>query len=101
MPATSPVVLPTDVPPTVVLPTVVLPPARTGRPAEAGARKPEPGIFAAALSEADCRPAEALHVGDTPEEDLAGARAAGIRCLLIDRDGKADIAALTEVVDRV
>ena len=69
--------------------------------AEAGARKPEPGIFAAALSEADCRPAEALHVGDTPEEDLAGARAAGIRCLLIDRDGKADIAALTEVVDRV
>ncbi|MGH2956931.1 MAG: HAD family hydrolase [Solirubrobacterales bacterium] len=53
--------------------------------AEAGARKPDPAIFDPALELAGCRPAEALHVGDTPEEDLAAARAAGIRGLLIDR----------------
>jgi putative hydrolase of the HAD superfamily len=55
--------------------------------AESGARKPDPAIFAAALRRASCQASEALHVGDTPEEDLDGARAAGIRALLIDRDG--------------
>jgi 2-haloalkanoic acid dehalogenase type II len=55
--------------------------------AEAGARKPDPAIFAPALELAGCEPNEALHVGDTPEEDLAAARAAGIRGLLIDRGG--------------
>ncbi len=53
--------------------------------AGAGSRKPEPRIFRVALELAGCEPAEALHVGDTPEEDLAGARAAGVRALLIDR----------------
>src|SRR5690349_3736822 len=53
--------------------------------AATGARKPDPAIFSAALELAGCEPDEALHVGDTPEEDLAGARAAGIRALLIDR----------------
>jgi putative hydrolase of the HAD superfamily len=66
--------------------------------AEAGARKPDPAIFAVALELAQCRPDEALHVGDTPEEDVAGARAAGIRPLLIDRDGgTGDISSLTEI----
>ena len=41
--------------------------------AGAGARKPDPAIFARALELAGCGPAEALHVGDTPEEDIAGA----------------------------
>lgn len=61
--------------------------------AAAGARKPDPAIFAPALELAGCEPSEALHVGDTPEEDLAAARAAGIRGLLIDRHhqtGRAD-----------
>jgi putative hydrolase of the HAD superfamily len=66
--------------------------------AEAGARKPDPAIFAVALELAQCRPDEALHVGDTPEEDVAGARTAGIRPLLIDRDGgTGDISSLTEI----
>jgi len=66
--------------------------------AEAGARKPDPAIFAVALELARCRPDEALHVGDTPEEDVAGARAAGIRSLLIDRDGgTGDVSSLTEI----
>ena len=55
--------------------------------ATAGARKPDPAIFAAAIELAGCEPAEALHVGDTPEEDVAGARAAGIDVVLLDREG--------------
>lgn len=62
--------------------------------AEAGVRKPNPAIFAPALELAACGPAEALYVGDTPEEDLAAARAAGIPALLIDRAGGADIDSL-------
>ncbi|MET0958129.1 MAG: HAD-IA family hydrolase [Solirubrobacterales bacterium] len=55
--------------------------------AGAGARKPDPAIFAQALELAGCGPDEALHVGDTPEEDIAGAAAAGIPALLLDRGG--------------
>lgn len=69
--------------------------------AAAGARKPDPEIFAPALRLARCAPGEALHVGDTAEEDLVGARAAGIPALLIDRAGEADIASLTEIVDHL
>jgi putative hydrolase of the HAD superfamily len=57
--------------------------------AESGHRKPDPGIFASALELAGCEPSEALHVGDTPEEDGDGARAAGIPVVLVDRDGGA------------
>jgi HAD superfamily hydrolase (TIGR01549 family) len=65
--------------------------------ASVGARKPDPRIFEAALELAGCGPEEALHVGDTPEEDLDGARAAGIRALLIDRDGGGDIQSLAAI----
>jgi FMN phosphatase YigB (HAD superfamily) len=41
-------------------------------------------------------------VGDTAEEDVAGAKAAGITPLLIDRDGDGgDISSLGEVVGYV
>ena len=74
--------------------------------AEAGARKPDPAIFAAALELAGCEPAEAIHVGDTAEEDVEGARAAGIPALFLDRDGSGrvdatTIASLTEIVDHL
>jgi putative hydrolase of the HAD superfamily len=62
--------------------------------AEAGVRKPDPAIFEPALRLARCTPPEAVYVGDTPSEDLAGARAAGIRALLIDRQGDGDIESL-------
>jgi putative hydrolase of the HAD superfamily len=65
--------------------------------AEVGARKPDPAIFAPALELARCTAAEAVYVGDTPEEDAAGARAAGIRPLLIDRGGGADIDSLRAI----
>jgi HAD superfamily hydrolase (TIGR01549 family) len=62
-----------------------------------GARKPDPRIFEAALDVAGCAAGDALHVGDTPEEDLEGARAAGIRALLIDRHGGGDIGSLAAI----
>ena len=65
--------------------------------AVAGARKPDPAIFAAALEVARCKPQEALHVGDSQAEDVEGARAAGIRALLLDRDGRGDIGSLAAI----
>jgi putative hydrolase of the HAD superfamily len=65
--------------------------------AAAGARKPDPAIFAPALEAAGCEAAEALHVGDTPEEDGEAAAAAGIRALILDRDGGGDIGSLAEI----
>ena len=69
--------------------------------AAAGARKPDPAIFAAALELAGCDAGEAVHVGDTREEDVAGAEAAGIGVLLLDRDGGGDIEGLEQVIERV
>jgi putative hydrolase of the HAD superfamily len=53
--------------------------------AGAGARKPSPAIFEQALGLADVRAADAIHVGDTLDEDVAGAQAAGIEPVLIRR----------------
>ena len=69
--------------------------------AGAGARKPDPAIFAPALEIAGCEPGEAIHVGDTFDEDVGGARAAGIEALLLDREGGGDIASLAGVAARV
>jgi 2-haloalkanoic acid dehalogenase type II len=70
--------------------------------AEAGAPKPDPATFAAALELVGCEPAEALHVGDTREEDVVGARAAGIRALLLDRDyGDGDISSLDQIEEHL
>ena len=70
--------------------------------AEAGAPKPDPAIFVAALELVGCEPAEALHVGDTREEDVVGAKAAGIRALLLDRDGDdGDISSLAQIEEHL
>lgn len=70
--------------------------------AEAGSRKPDPGIFATALELAGCEATEALHVGDTEDEDCEGARAAGIRALLIDREeGAGDISSLAQIEEHL
>jgi putative hydrolase of the HAD superfamily len=62
-----------------------------------GAAKPDPRIFAAALEAAGCAPAEALHVGDSPENDLMGATGAGLRALLLDRSGAGGGATVTSL----
>lgn len=53
--------------------------------AEAGAAKPAPALFVRALAMAGVAAADALHVGDSPREDVEGARAAGIRPVLLMR----------------
>jgi putative hydrolase of the HAD superfamily len=53
--------------------------------AEVGVRKPDARIFTAGLSQLRCRPEESLFVGDSPDVDVAGARAAGLRAVLLDR----------------
>jgi putative hydrolase of the HAD superfamily len=56
--------------------------------AELGVRKPSGEIFMRALAVAGVGPQEAVHVGDSLEEDVAGARAAGIEAVLLRRDGR-------------
>ena len=55
--------------------------------AGAGARKPAPAIFEQALAVAGAPASGTIHVGDSLEEDVAGARAAGIEPVLIRRAG--------------
>ncbi|MBV9196792.1 MAG: HAD-IA family hydrolase [Solirubrobacterales bacterium] len=57
--------------------------------AEIGARKPAAEIFNRALSLAEAGAHEAVHVGDSLDEDVAGARNAGITPVLVKRDGGA------------
>jgi len=59
--------------------------------AEAGARKPAPAIFEQALALAGVGPEAAVHVGDSLDEDVAGAREAGIEPVLVRRDGGPDV----------
>ncbi|MBI4328433.1 MAG: HAD family hydrolase [Chloroflexi bacterium] len=57
---------------------------------EAGATKPNPPIFLAALGRAKARPHEAVHVGDQYSSDVVGAKGVGIHPVLLDRDGFQD-----------
>jgi putative hydrolase of the HAD superfamily len=54
---------------------------------EHGKTKPDPSIFAAALLALGVEPERAAMVGDSPEDDIAGALALGLRAYLLDRDG--------------
>ena len=49
--------------------------------------KPDPHIFNYALAAVGVSAEEAVHVGDTYEADIIGARDVGIRPILLDRDG--------------
>lgn len=53
--------------------------------AEAGADKPSPPIFLAALEQTGINAAETVHVGDQYKSDVIGARGVGINPILIDR----------------
>ncbi|MEK7215347.1 MAG: HAD-IA family hydrolase [Chloroflexota bacterium] len=53
--------------------------------AEAGAAKPDPGIFAYALRKAAVTSEVAIHVGDQFDNDVLGARRAGVTPVLVDR----------------
>ncbi|HZD02502.1 MAG TPA: HAD-IA family hydrolase [Actinomycetes bacterium] len=72
-----------------------------------GVAKPEPGIFQAALGQAQVAASAAIHVGDQPEIDGTAARAVGITPVLIDRferlppEAGPRIGSLTELVELV
>ncbi|RMF86881.1 MAG: HAD family hydrolase [Nitrospirae bacterium] len=51
-----------------------------------GVAKPDPRLFAIALERCGVGPEAAVHVGDELGDDVSGARAAGIRPVLVDRD---------------
>jgi putative hydrolase of the HAD superfamily len=57
--------------------------------ADVGVAKPAPAVFERALEVAGVEPGEAVHVGDSLSNDVEGARAAGIRALLLARSGEA------------
>jgi HAD superfamily hydrolase (TIGR01549 family) len=52
---------------------------------EFGASKPDPRIFAEALRLGNATPEEAVFIGDSPEHDIAGAQAANIRSIWMNR----------------
>jgi putative hydrolase of the HAD superfamily len=56
--------------------------------ADVGADKPHAALFRAALEVAGCAPEHAVHVGDSVARDVAGAAAAGIRPVLLERRGE-------------
>lgn len=54
---------------------------------EVGLSKPDPAPFLAALERAGVAPQQALHIGDHPVDDIAGARAVGLHTLWFNRLG--------------
>ncbi|HZN54181.1 MAG TPA: HAD family hydrolase [Candidatus Polarisedimenticolaceae bacterium] len=50
-----------------------------------GVEKPDPAIFRIAMERMRIDPADAVFVGDVPSVDVAGARAAGLSPILLDR----------------
>ena len=67
--------------------------------AEERTQKPEPALFLRALERlGGVDPAAALHVGDDLGADVAGARAAGVRGVLLDRAGTAGAVAGVRVI---
>jgi HAD superfamily hydrolase (TIGR01549 family) len=53
-----------------------------------GKTKPHETIFRAALERLDVDPQAAAMVGDSPDDDVEGARALGMRAFLIDRENR-------------
>jgi putative hydrolase of the HAD superfamily len=53
-----------------------------------GKTKPHETIFRALLEQLDVAPEDAVMVGDTVEDDVEGARAIGMRAVLLDREGR-------------
>jgi putative hydrolase of the HAD superfamily len=68
-----------------------------------GAAKPDPKPFQVALERLGVEAAECVHVGDDPVTDVAGARAAGLSAVLLDRSGRApdSVADLSELDARL
>ena len=57
---------------------------------EVGYRKPHPRFYETVAATFERPPETILWIGDEPENDVRGARAAGFRAVLLDRGGRAD-----------
>jgi putative hydrolase of the HAD superfamily len=57
---------------------------------ETDCRKPDPAIFRRAAAAFGLPPGRIMHVGDSWEHDVLGARRAGFRAVQVQRDGAAD-----------
>lgn len=74
---------------------------------DVGVEKPDPRIFAIALERSGGERDTTIHVGDFYQADVAGARAAGIRPVLLDEGGLyesvdcARVRSLDELVHRI
>ena len=79
---------------------------------DVGVKKPDPAIFAPVLEQTGLATDEAIFVGDSPEDDVAGARAAGLQPVLIRRafdpaqpewteDGVRVVTGLREVIELI
>lgn len=69
--------------------------------ADVGMPKPSPSPYLKALSALALEPHEALFVGDTADTDIAGARAAGMRAVLLERSDRARDRAGFLVIERL
>jgi putative hydrolase of the HAD superfamily len=67
--------------------------------ATAGAAKPDPRIFQAALARLALAPSQALHVGDSEHTDGDGARAAGIDVVILDRGSRPQPGTIASLAD--
>jgi putative hydrolase of the HAD superfamily len=54
---------------------------------EHGIAKPDPGLFKIALDKGGCLASETIHVGDSLEDDIYGAKLAGIKNVWLNRNG--------------
>jgi len=52
---------------------------------EVGVGKPHPLLFKAALMKAKCEASEAMHVGDSLEKDVKGAKSVGMKAVWVNR----------------
>jgi putative hydrolase of the HAD superfamily len=68
-------------------------------PATAGAAKPARAIFEYALRQHGLSASEAVYVGDEIGDDYEGAEGAGMRAVLIDREGTSGESRLTTITD--
>ena len=72
-----------------------------------GVEKPDPRLFEIALTRAGARAETTIHVGDLYQVDVVGARAAGVRPVLLDETGLHPdvdcdrVSSLAELVDQV
>ena len=72
-----------------------------------GVEKPDPRIFEIALERSGAAPESTIHVGDLYQVDVVGARAAGLRGVLLDQKGLYDdvdcprVRSLADLVDQV